>query len=108
MTSTTQETLDALDEAGRLLAPILQSEAYERGILGRSAPSVHVSMDGHFSVHGFIGEPGAPETVIGHADCLSAAFVQFLANRSDKLAEIEREEQIKREFEAFKAQQVAA
>jgi hypothetical protein len=96
----TQEKLAALDEAGRLLAPILKAETDD--LLGWS-PYVLLDPRG-FRVFGRVNkEPGGP-SVSGVGETLSAAFTQFLANRSDKLSELAREAEERAAFEAFRAQ----
>ena len=106
----TQEQLEALDEAGRLLGPILQAERI-KGRYGYEYPSVHLR-DREVSFYQSVGRKANGETVGAHGagENMRAAFARFLADRGDKLAELAREEAERAEFEAFKAQrrQVAA
>lgn len=95
-----QDTIDALDEAGRLLAPIIDAER------GSNPPAISVRGNS-FTVHGFV-DAHYKHHVSGNGESLSTAFFDFLAKRSDKLRELEEEERQRADFQAWKAQRECA
>lgn len=98
----TQDQLDALDEAGRLLAPILQAME-----MNDQRPAVSLSRDGRLMVNAYV-DKDYKHHVAGTGDSLSAAASDFIAKRDAKLVEVAAEEAERAEFEAWKAQREQA
>lgn len=94
-----QETLNALRLAGMRLAPLLEVETDQH----HGSPNFALTPSG-WRVFNHVG-PGYSNFVQATSDTLDAAFEQFLANRSDKLAQIAREKTERAAFEAWQAQQ---
>jgi len=94
-----QERLNVLRQAGEMLAPIFLSEA-----VGGEVPFATFG-NGSFSVIGTVGKYPNSRTFSGSAETLDAAFVQFLANRSDELRKMEQEQAEREAFEQWKASQ---
>jgi len=92
-----QQTLNALRVAGKMLAPIFLAEQN-----GTGGISITPQPNG-FRVAQCLYEANF-KVASGEAETLDAAFIKFLANRSDALRNGKQEAEDRAAFEAWKAQ----